>query len=1114
MAYDPQIVRTKFIPPLPRKRLLIRPRLAELLKGVVSHKVTILQAGPGYGKSTVLAVHLSGANIPSFWYCVNGADTDPLVFITHLIWSLRSAYPTMGSRALSLLEEDYSPSARRQAVDLLGNDLIDQIVEDFAIVIDDYHAVAKSPEVNEIVENLINAMPPQVHVILSTRERPSLGSLARWRVRGEALEITERDLAFTVPEIRSLFSGPYQHELTSEQVKAVLERTEGWIIALEMIWHALREGLSLQELFTRTPSSLESVFDYLAQEVLGKQEQYVTDFLLDVSALSELDPDVCGRVSGRDDSEAILARLSAAGLFVYYTDAGAGTFRFHNLLRTFLRRQARRDSSRWAETNRKAAAYYGDRGQEGRVVDHLLSAGEYDGAAQRVLKLAPELVQGGRFEALAYWVGELPGATLEAYPDLLLRRADVYRLSSDYQNALAWYTMADDIFAARPDAAGRSRALKGKAMVYLDTVEPAMSESLLSEALLLLPEEERLERATLLRMMAESKTNQGQMQEALKLARAAEQLISAAMEDELDIRVHLRTGRLGAALTSLQRRAGEEQGLAAGSGFPAGPGLAAGPSPAAGQGRSIDQGHARTEQVRAEERGRPSRSHRETQLLLSLVYSLIGEGEKARMCAEAGIQLGRDLKSPFVEAVGYMRLGHACHISPSVRGPDAETCYRRALDICDQIRVTRGRAEPLMGLALVHAMSGDPAHADKEAAEALAICRSAGDEWLAGFVEIAMGAGMAFTGLDARAASWLALAKETFARVGDEYCATVCDLWLAVLALRRRDQDVLRQILGDLFSAVRTHSYEFLFTKRTLFGPRDLGVLAPLLVEAGRLGIDREHVAWLHSATGLPSVEYHPGYTLHVRTLGRFMLYRGTEEVCSREWQREKARSLFQLLVVNRKGYLHKDQILDALWPGLDTDVASSHFKVVFNAMLNVIEPGRPARLNSFLVNREGPLYGLNPLSGTWVDADEFDSLVAKAGRLAASDPEGACDLYRNAISLHRGDFLQESLYEDWAIAERERLLAVYLRAAQSFAELLYGGHEIEECIDVCESVLTRDQCWEEAYRLLMLCYLERGNRAMALRAYERCEAVLQSEMGMSPSRDMVAVLERVKRNM
>jgi len=1069
---------------------LVRTRLAELLEGVVSHKVTILQAGPGYGKSTVLAVHLSRAGVPSFWYSVNSADTDPRVFITHLIWSLRAAYPTMGSESLSLLEESYGPIARRQAVDLLSNDLLDQITGDIAVVIDDYHAVAKSSEVGEMVENLINTMPPQVHLVLSTRERPSFGSLARWRVRGEALEITEKDLAFTASEISELFSGPYQHELTAAQVRVVLERTEGWIIALEMIWHALREGLSLPELFTRTPSSVESVFDYLAHEVLGKQEQYVTVFLLDVSALSELDPDVCGYVSGRDDSQSILSRLSTAGLFVYETDAGEGSFRFHNLLRTFLRRQAKRDRLRWEECNRKAAAYYGDRGQDTWAIDHLLAAGEHDGAARELIRLAPELVQSGRFEALAYWIGEMPGAVLENYPDLLLRRADVYRLSSNYRDALAWYSMAEDIFAGRSDAAGRSRALKGKAMVYLDTVEPAMSHSLLSEALMLLPEEERLERATLLRMMAESKTNQGQMQEALKLVREAELLISAAMEDELDIRVHLRTGRLGAALASLQRRAGEEQGQEQGQ----------------GQGRAHVAG-----QLCAEERGRPARSHRETQLLLSLVYSLIGEGEKARTCAEAAIQLGRDLKSPFVEAVGYMRLGHACHISPSVGGPNAEACYRRALEMCDEIKVTRGRAEPLMGLALVHAMSNDLAHAEKEAAEALDICRSAGDEWLAGFVQIAMGAGMAFTNHDAGAALWIAEAGATFARVGDEYCATVCDMWLAVLALRRRDEKTLRRILDGLFRAVRTHSYEFLFTKRTLFGPPDLGALAPLLVEAARLGIDREHVAWLHSATGLPSVEYHPGYTLHVRTLGRFVLYRGTEEVSGREWQREKARSLLQLLMVNRKRHLHRDQILDALWPGLDTDAASSHFKVVFNAMLNVIEPGRPPRLNSFLVSREGPLYGLNPLSGTWVDADEFESLVAKAGKLAPFDPQGACDLYRSAISLYHGDFLQECLYEDWAIVERERLLAVYLRAAQSFAELLYGGHEIEECIDVCESVLSRDMCWEEAYRLLMLCYLERGNRSMALRAYERCEAALQSEMGVSPSRDTAVVLERVR---
>ena len=153
------------------------------------------------------------------------------------------------------------------------------------------------------------------------------------------------------------------------------------------------------------------------------------------------------------------------------------------------------------------------------------------------------------------------------------------------------------------------------------------------------PAEDRLERATLLRMIAESKTNQGQGQEALKLLHSAEQLINQAMEDELNIRVHLRTGRLAAALTSLERRAslaGETDGP-----------------------------------VR-----RPARSHRETQLLLSLISCLIGDAERARTCAQAGIRLGKELRSPFVEAVGYMRLGHA---SPQrdTWGLTAEECYRR-----------------------------------------------------------------------------------------------------------------------------------------------------------------------------------------------------------------------------------------------------------------------------------------------------------------------------------------------------------------------------------------------------------------------------------------------------
>lgn len=1013
-------------------------------------------------------MYLADRRVPSFWYSVGEPDSDPHIFVLHLVWALRITHPAVGSQALVLLEGDHDCAARRNAIDSLANDILDYVSEDSVFVIDDYHLAARNPEVNEIVERLINTMPPKLHVVLSTRKKPSFESLARWRVKGEVLEISEKDLAFTSDEIRDLFLGPYNCSLTAEQVKTLFEHTEGWIIALEMIWHGLREGASLQDLWTKPPGSLQGIFEYLAAEVLRKQEDYVKEFLWTVSLLDELDPEACDYVSGRSDSAEILGQLAASGLFVYAT--GGGTYRLHHLLREFLRTLCKKDAVRWVSVNSRAAQFYTRNGRYSLAVERLIAAGDHDGAARVLAGIAPDLVQSGRFDALAAWISELPGVVLEAYPDLLLQRADVYRLTSDYEDALAWYGMADEIFARRSDRAGRSRALKGKAMVYLDTVQPARSEALLKEAFRLLPSDDRWERATLLRMMAENKTNQGQLQAAMKFARAADRLIHHAMEDELDIRVHLRTGRLSLALASLKRKAGEER-----EGF------------------------------------RPPRSHRETQLLLSLVYALIGEGALAAKCAEAGIQLGRDLKAPFVEAVGYMRLGHARQVAPSTQGPDAETCYHKALEIADEVKVVRGRAEPLMGLALLHAASNKVAPAERNAAEALEICRNAGDEWFAGFVEIAMGAGLASAGNDDRAAPWLDAAKETLARCGDAYCGTVCDLWLAMLAYRRQDEAWLREGLERLFRTVRTHSYEFLFTKRTLFGPRDLGGLAPLLVEAVRLGVDKDHVAWLQASTGLPRVEFHPGYTLHVRALGPFKLYRGKEEVSPREWQREKAKSLFQLLLVNRKGYLHKDQILEALWPGLDPDVASAHFKVALNTMLNVIEPGRPARLSPFYVNRQGPLYGLNPVSGYWVDADEFESLVAKGMKLADNDARGACDVFRSALELYQGDFLQDCLYEDWATAERERLLAAYLRAAQKFAEILLGENEIDECIRVCEQILAKDSCWEEAYRLLMMCYLTCRNRAMAVRTYERCAAALRTEMGVEPTRETAKLLEQAK---
>jgi len=378
-------------------------------------------------------------------------------------------------------------------------------------------------------------------------------------------------------------------------------------------------------------------------------------------------------------------------------------------------------------------------------------------------------------------------------------------------------------------------------------------------------------------------------------------------------------------------------------------------------------------------------------------------------------------------------------------------------------------------------------------------------------VRIGLGINHYFLAQWEAAAQELRTAAADFASCQDDYCLLAAKLWLALVYFQSQQKERYAELLEQIFRTKLDKEAQILLKVPSLLGFRDRNMVAPLLLDASQKLKDNLLLQGLLAEHGLAGLEYHPGYTLHIRTLGRFALYRGTDEVPNREWQREKARSLFQLLVVNRKTFLHRDRIFDALWPGLDSDNAAKHLKVAFNTMLNVLEPHRPPRLSSFCVIRDGPLYGFNPHSGYWVDADEFESLATKAGRLAETDPDGACDLYRSAIDLYRGDFLPECLYEDWATVERERLLALYLRSAQNFAELLLAMGQTDECINVCEQIIAKDVCWEEAYRLLILCYLQRGNKSMALRAYERCESTLRDEMGVGPSRDTVSILERVR---
>jgi two-component SAPR family response regulator len=249
---------------------------------------------------------------------------------------------------------------------------------------------------------------------------------------------------------------------------------------------------------------------------------------------------------------------------------------------------------------------------------------------------------------------------------------------------------------------------------------------------------------------------------------------------------------------------------------------------------------------------------------------------------------------------------------------------------------------------------------------------------------------------------------------------------------------------------------------------------------------------------------------LRVQTLGRFTVWRGDEKIPERDWGREKARRLFQYLLTYRRQHMPKERIAGELWPELDAGRADRDFKVALNALQSSLEPNRPARTPSTYVTRLGASYGLNPEAPIALDVTEFEDGIA-AGAAAEKQPGAqAIDHYRRALMLYHGEYLPDALYEDWSSGERERLAALYLTSAGRLARLLLEAGQLIEAIDWSQKVLAADNCWEEAYRLLMQAHMANGNRPLAIRTYRHCQEALANELGLAPMAETTRLFNQI----
>lgn len=411
---------TKLNVPPARPSLVSRQRLIERLQAGLSCNLILVSAPAGFGKTTILSewTRCSQPQIAAAWLSIDEGDNDPVRFWDYFVAALKTLQPDVGDRALALFHSP-QPLPIESVLMTLIND-ITAIPGDVTFVLDDYHFV-KTPQIHAGITFLLDHLPPRMHLVIATRADPPL-PLAHFRGRGVMLEIGADDLRFTLDEAASLLKELEGPELPADDVSALNERTEGWVVGLKMAALSLRRQQDIPGFIAAFTGSQRYIMDYLIEEVLQQQSKEVQDFLLKTSVLGRLTAPLCDALTGRTDSRDMLPNLERANLFIVPLDESREWYRYEHLFAELLCHQLETASGTGvvAELHQQASQWYQDNGFLYDAVNHALATRDWERAMSLIYDVSEQQKKTGEMATLLNWLQVVPEEALKTHSKLYL----------------------------------------------------------------------------------------------------------------------------------------------------------------------------------------------------------------------------------------------------------------------------------------------------------------------------------------------------------------------------------------------------------------------------------------------------------------------------------------------------------------------------------------------------------------------------------------------------------------------------------------------------------------------------------------------------------------------
>ena len=244
---------------------------------------------------------------------------------------------------------------------------------------------------------------------------------------------------------------------------------------------------------------------------------------------------------------------------------------------------------------------------------------------------------------------------------------------------------------------------------------------------------------------------------------------------------------------------------------------------------------------------------------------------------------------------------------------------------------------------------------------------------------------------------------------------------------------------------------------------------------------------------------------LAIQLLGDFRVCVGSRTIQEREWTVHKARSLVKLLALAPRHRLHREQVIDRLWPDLDLEDGTNNLHGVLYVARRILEPDLPLHRASSYLRLYDDILVLEGSGGLWIDVEAFLAAARAAHERRSSQA------YQEALRLYTGDLVPEDRCEDWAIASRDRLSGLRVTLLVRLAGVQEQSGNLSAAIEAVQQAVAIDPLHEEAQGLLMRLLVQAGRRHLALRHYQALRAALQRELETEPNASLQALYRDIR---